>query len=398
MTVVYKGRAKRIEDNDLPRLGAEIGVGEDEMHAIIDVEAAGSGFDRQGRVKMLFEPHVFYRNLSGAQRTQAVNAGLAYKSWKRNYPADSYPRFLRACAINETAACKAASWGLGQILGENHRAAGYATPQRMIEDFAHDEDQHLAAIIKFIISKSLDDEIRNHNWAGFARGYNGASYKANAYDTKLAAAYRKWARIKDTELAGSPLGLTDLSAQARGPLADDDVFDANEIYECQQLLVDLGYHEVGIVGNTPGGRTAAAIEAFKVDRNLIGPAKLDFDLLAELRKAKLEGWPRPIADERKNATSADLKETNKTIKATGWTRLTAKFQSVVAFIASLFWGIIEYFGEAKEKAQPFLDVLGSVPVPLYIAAFAGTAGFIWYKTNKARDGVVEDFQDGKLLR
>lgn len=55
---IWKGKAKRIEDIDLPRIGAMIGVGEDEIHAVLDVESAGSGFDSKGRVKMLFEPHV----------------------------------------------------------------------------------------------------------------------------------------------------------------------------------------------------------------------------------------------------------------------------------------------------------------------------------------------------
>ncbi|TIL36889.1 N-acetylmuramidase domain-containing protein [Mesorhizobium sp.] len=33
--------------------------------------------------------------------------------------------------------------------------------------------------------------------AGFAKGYNGANYRINAYDTKLANASRKRSRIKD---------------------------------------------------------------------------------------------------------------------------------------------------------------------------------------------------------
>lgn len=64
----FKGRAKRLDDIDLPRIGHRIGVGEDELHAFMDVETSGGGFDPQGRPKILFEPHVFYRNLTGAKR------------------------------------------------------------------------------------------------------------------------------------------------------------------------------------------------------------------------------------------------------------------------------------------------------------------------------------------
>src|SRR5690606_14914854 len=118
----FKGEAKRLDDVDLPRIGHQIGVGEDELHAFMDVEAAGSGFDSQGRPKMLFEPHVFYRNLTGAKRDRAVREGLAYPKWgEKPYPKDSYPRLKKAMLIDETAALKAASWGLTQILGENFR-------------------------------------------------------------------------------------------------------------------------------------------------------------------------------------------------------------------------------------------------------------------------------------
>ncbi|TIM18555.1 MAG: N-acetylmuramidase family protein, partial [Mesorhizobium sp.] len=56
----------------------------------------------------------------------------------------------------------------------------------------------LAAAVNFIAANRLDDKLRKHDWAGFAKGYNGASYRKNAYDTRLADAFRKWSGIKDT--------------------------------------------------------------------------------------------------------------------------------------------------------------------------------------------------------
>lgn len=196
----FVGKATPLADIDLPRIGHTIGVGEDEIHAVIDVEASGGGFDGKKRPKMLFEPHVFYRNLMGVERTHAVNAGLAYAAWKPgSYPSDSYPRLAAAMAINETAALKASSWGLGQILGENFVAAGYDSPQQMVLAFVEGgESEHLAAMVRFIVHNKLDDELRTHNWAGFARGYNGAGYAKNGYHTKLAARYAWWAKRPDT--------------------------------------------------------------------------------------------------------------------------------------------------------------------------------------------------------
>ncbi|PAQ09202.1 N-acetylmuramidase family protein [Mesorhizobium temperatum] len=202
MDIMFKGAARRLDDLDLPKLGARIGVGEDEIHAFLDVETSGHGFDAHGRPVILFEPHVFFRNLSGAKRAQAVAAGLAYARWgEKPYPRDSYPRLKAACAIDETAALRSASWGLGQVLGENFKAAGFLTVQAMVEAMMEDEALQLAAAVNFIAANRLDGKLRKHDWAGFAKGYNGASYRKNAYDIRLAAAFRKWSGIKDTPSA-----------------------------------------------------------------------------------------------------------------------------------------------------------------------------------------------------
>jgi hypothetical protein len=138
--IEFRGAAKRLDDIDLPRVGQMIGVGEDEIHAVLTVESSGSGFDAKGRPKMLFEPHVFYRNLPENKRGRAMAEGLAYPAWKPGaYPRDSYPRLVAAINIDETAALKAASWGLGQILGENHTAAGCASVQEMVRQCVDDE-------------------------------------------------------------------------------------------------------------------------------------------------------------------------------------------------------------------------------------------------------------------
>ncbi|WP_287283649.1 N-acetylmuramidase domain-containing protein [Mesorhizobium sp.] len=121
------------------------------------------------------------------------------------YPRDSYPRLKAACAIDETAALRSASWGLGQVLGENFRAAGFLTVQAMVEAMMADEALQLAAAVNFIAANRLDGRLRKHDWAGFAKGYNGASYAKNAYDIRLAEAFRKWSGIRDTPPPPAPV-------------------------------------------------------------------------------------------------------------------------------------------------------------------------------------------------
>jgi hypothetical protein len=206
MTVDFAGAAKRLDDIDLPLAGQMIGVGEDEIHAVLDTETLGSGFDASGRPKMLFEPHIFHRLLRAFRPdalAKAVEQNVAYPSWgMARYPKDSYPRLAIACRIDHDLALQSASWGLGQVMGFNHQLAGYASADSMVMDFMADEENHLKAMIRFIVAAGLDDDMRRHDWAGFARGYNGAGFARNGYDAKLSASFARWRKIKDTPIPG----------------------------------------------------------------------------------------------------------------------------------------------------------------------------------------------------
>lgn len=195
----FKGAGKRLADEDLPRLGHGIGCGEDELHAFLDVETSGGGFDSKGRPKALYEPHRAYALSQGAVRAELVKLGIAYPKWgTKPYPSDSYPRITQALAIDPRVALEATSWGLGQIMGSNHVAAGYESAAEMVAAFLDSEESQLAGAVAFIRANHLDDELRGHQWAAFARGYNGPAYASHGYHTKLAARFAFWRKIPDT--------------------------------------------------------------------------------------------------------------------------------------------------------------------------------------------------------
>lgn len=214
MTELWRGAAKPLDPWDPGVLALAVGLTEDHVKAIMAVEAAGSGFDKAGRVKMLFEPHVFWRELSRKTvvkgktvyratpaRDRAEAEGLAYAEWgAKPYPKDSYPRLAKALAIDERAALRSASWGAGQIMGQHHAMLGYVTPREMVAAFAADEEAHVRGMVTFIRKSGLADEARRGDWAGFARGYNGPGYKKNGYDRKLAKAFARYQAEPDTPL------------------------------------------------------------------------------------------------------------------------------------------------------------------------------------------------------
>lgn len=194
----FIGAALKATPADIDRIAADLKVEAAAFRAVIEVEAAGFGFDKAGRPKALFERHHFYRNLKALpeQQAAAVAAGLAYPKWgEKPYPKGSdavYAEITRACAINEDAALLSTSWGLGQIMGFNYRMVGRPSVQAMVKEAADAEAGQLRQMAAFIRASGLQGALATKDWAKFARGYNGPSYAKNAYDAKLAKAYVKF--------------------------------------------------------------------------------------------------------------------------------------------------------------------------------------------------------------
>lgn len=223
----FVGSGKRRSAAGFARAAEIVGCDEAALLAVVQVEAAGSGFDAKRRPKALFEPHKFHAHLSGEKRARAVKAGLAYPKWgAKPYPKDSYDRIARACAIDEAAALKATSWGLGQIMGANFVACGFASPQAMVEAFKTGEDAQLEAMARFIAgNKPMRAALRRHDWAEFARLYNGPGFARNRYDVKLAAAYAKLARAPEPVTLAAPEPAPEPQPRPAEPVALAPLFE-----------------------------------------------------------------------------------------------------------------------------------------------------------------------------
>jgi hypothetical protein len=187
MASEFAGAAKRMSEAAITRAAADLGCDVAAVKAVIDVESRG-GFLDDKRPKILFERHYFWRLTNGKHSRVSPDicssdAG-GYKGGKREYD-----RLETALRLDREAALKSASWGAFQIMGANHKAAGYADVESFCKAMCESEDKQLEAFVSFVKTNRLDDELRRLDWAGFARGYNGPAYKKNRYDEKLAAAY-----------------------------------------------------------------------------------------------------------------------------------------------------------------------------------------------------------------
>lgn len=183
----------------LANLAQQLQVEEAVLAAFLDVEATGRGYDDHGVVKILFEKHRFWRNLGkGPQQAQAALQHLARPGWvpppsgyaDQGSSKARWDLLDKAAAINETSALMSASWGLGQVLGENAETLGYKSVQDFAKDMALSEDAQLDAMARYLRKQRLLDAMRDRDWRALAAGYNGAA-NVPAYAKRLRIAYVK---------------------------------------------------------------------------------------------------------------------------------------------------------------------------------------------------------------
>lgn len=223
----FVGPARPLGSEDVRIIAGYLGCHIAAVRAVVAIEAAGKGFGPDGRPTILNEPHVFYRELGpGDKRTRAVAGGLAYAKWgAKPYPKTQALRYAwldEASKIDEAAALKSCSFGMGQVMGFNHQACGFNTVQEFVRAMTLSEGAQLYAMARFIVTNDLQIALRNLDWTRFARGYNGSGYAKNAYHTKLAAAYQR--RPASEKVTPSPASLAELNSLIAPPvLAPDPV-------------------------------------------------------------------------------------------------------------------------------------------------------------------------------
>lgn len=187
------------------RVAQRNGIEPAALLAVIEIECGGQPFEADGRTpRFLFERHVFYRELYKRARHRlqdAIDVGLAIPKWSRTTQykdlgssAGRQKVLSAARVIDAECANRACSWGIGQVMGFHAGGLGYGSATQMVSVLTNGGlDAQIDCVLRFIKSKpGLIGKLNDHDWAGFARIYNGAAYKENDYDTRLASAHARW--------------------------------------------------------------------------------------------------------------------------------------------------------------------------------------------------------------
>ncbi len=194
----------KITASDYTRVASLLGVETAVVKAVAEVESGGKGgFLSDGRPVILFEGHVFWQQLRqrgiSPEAYAPGNENILYPKWdRRHYRGGTaeYTRLERAVRIHEEAALSAASWGMFQLMGFNASLCGYTSAATFAEAMHTSEGVQLEAFVRFILARDLDCCLRLHDWAAFARAYNGPDYALNRYAERLAAAYSRHHEVK----------------------------------------------------------------------------------------------------------------------------------------------------------------------------------------------------------
>lgn len=194
MEQLGKGRALAIADSDIAKLADEIGCHPADLEAIAQVESNGFGWFPDGRMKILFEKHWFYKYLDDPKvRANAVKSGLARKKWMapkdggykdQATATDRYRLLQKAIKINEEGAYRSTSMGSFQIMGFNYALCGFVSAKHMFVQFCDSEARQLEAFAKFLKGKGLHPALKARNFNRIEEAYNGGGLNG-AYAKKM---------------------------------------------------------------------------------------------------------------------------------------------------------------------------------------------------------------------
>lgn len=197
-----------LKEEDIVNTAKQLNIEIAALKAVNEVESSGRGYLIDGRVKILFEGHVFWQQLQARGIDPATlvkgNENVLYKKWTKNFYVGGkgeYARLDKAISSSDSslvaeAAYASASYGLFQIMGYHYKSLGYNEIMQFVGEMKESEGNQLVIFSKFLKVNKLVPFLQNKQWDKFAARYNGAGYKLNKYDIKLAKAYEKYKAAK----------------------------------------------------------------------------------------------------------------------------------------------------------------------------------------------------------
>ena len=187
-------QAQKATIADKQAVAALLGGSLKQLQAVDLVESGGSGWDKNGQLKCLFERHYVWRRIKavipllsnptpGGYTIDADNDGIN----------DSWEKIADMAMRNPIVAFESASFGKFQIMGAHANQLGHINAIDFAYALSRNEAAHYNALGAFIRVNGLVNAFRKlstnpEDNKEFARGYNGKSYAKGGYHIRLAKA------------------------------------------------------------------------------------------------------------------------------------------------------------------------------------------------------------------
>ncbi|MCM1369645.1 MAG: N-acetylmuramidase family protein [Candidatus Amulumruptor caecigallinarius] len=181
-----------LSDEDFKIVAEQLGVEIAAIKAVVLIEAGRQmkGFWAPGVPVINFDRAMYNRFRRSAScpgdKNSNVPKGLS------GYALQEWTLLANARKTNARAANMGTFWGMFQIGGFNYKHCGCESVDEMVSLMSQSELAQLELFAQFITNSGMLGDLKNKNWAGFARKYNGASYARRGYHTRMANAYLKF--------------------------------------------------------------------------------------------------------------------------------------------------------------------------------------------------------------
>ena len=289
----------KISDSDILSAARENDIDPVDLAALIEIESQGSGYLGDGRLKILYEPHIFHGLTDGAHgevKPISARAWSTVRSWGYGSLSEQYERRSKAARKDKDAAYQACSYGAFQLLGTNYRAAGYDNIHAMVDDLEEKPRAHLQSIIRWMTHEGLLELLRRREMEAFFRAYNGPAWREHGYGRRFEEAKaRHEDRFADIHLEASGEEEPAVIAR-RWDASDMPVIRRGDrsqtVAKLRQALTDLGY-DVDGRGPTFGPNTKRAVEEFQEDAGIAVDGIVGPQTWAALKEAA-DGLPDEV--------------------------------------------------------------------------------------------------------
>lgn len=185
--------------NSMVEITKPFGINPYFAYAVGTVESNNIPFLSNGSPIVRFEKHVFLRQLKKhkapmsmidrANKLKGSNFNTLVSAMSIEDKIAAMSTVELALELDDYCAMMATSYGIFQIMGFNHKSAGYDTVSSFVEAMGKSEENQIKAFCHFIKNNGLIPTINKLDFAAFARRYNGPNYTQNSYDVKLRKAY-----------------------------------------------------------------------------------------------------------------------------------------------------------------------------------------------------------------